>query len=102
MAAAWPRLGNSARVPTAGKPPLQYFGVSECARHDLGSPFASYSATESDNLRFEIRQAIARSGVVGRFYGVEKQAYEKLVALHMSRTNNSMMTAMGVIISSVM
>lgn len=66
-------------APQPGRPPLKYFSIGECARHDAGSAFAEYSQAESDNLRFRIRQAIQESGVIGRFYAVDRTAFDRLV-----------------------
>lgn len=69
-------------APQPGRPALNYFSLGECARHDADSPFADYTQAESDNLRYRIRRAIADSGLIGRFYGVEKRAYHRLVTGH--------------------
>jgi len=59
------------------KPPLKRFHLAECRACD--GEYRGYSDTNASSLRYDFREIISESGVVGVAYGIDAKAYRHLV-----------------------
>ncbi|MFN3465499.1 MAG: hypothetical protein ACK4X1_15650 [Terricaulis sp.] len=78
---AWrERLANPILNTLDPKPPLARFHLSPCRARD--DEYAGYSEANANSLRYDFREIISKSGVVGVAFAIDRRAYNLIVPIN--------------------